>query len=363
MKNNKYIIAFIAVSLLIVGCGSHEEKSVVDNTPPVIVKVSAMDKTDVNNSFVVASGKVEAEKSANLSTRMMGYVTKMNVKMGQKVRKDQLLVSINTADLQAKSAQVNASILQAEAGYNSAKKDYDRYVKLFSQQSASQKELDDMTSRFEMAKAGLEGAKQMKNEVNAQFSYANIRAPFTGVVTNTFIKAGDMAKPGMPLVSIESPSKLQVTAMVAESDISKITVGMKVDVMIKSIGKNVKGKVIEKSNSAKNTGGQYLVKIALEKTESSILSGMFSTIQFPIEKSKESRTTMKVFIPTTAIVEKGGLQGIYTVSKQNTALLRWLRLGKTFGDKVEVLSGLNSEEQYILSAEGKLFNGVKVSIQ
>jgi multidrug efflux pump subunit AcrA (membrane-fusion protein) len=68
-------------------------------------------------------------------------------------------------------------------------------VALFAQQSASQKELDDMTSRYEMAKAALEGAKQMRNEVQAQFSYANITAPFAGVVTNTFVKEGDMANP------------------------------------------------------------------------------------------------------------------------------------------------------------------------
>ena len=67
---------------------------------------------------------------------------------------------------------MDASILQATAAYNNAKKDYDRFVNLFAQQSASQKELDDMTSRYEMAKAGLAGAKQMRNEVMAQFSYS-----------------------------------------------------------------------------------------------------------------------------------------------------------------------------------------------
>ena len=360
MKNNKYIIALIALSLILTSCGSHEEKSIVDNTPPVLVKVNSI-QTNENSSFISASGKVEAEKSANLSTRMMGYVTKVNVKMGQKVSKGQLLVSINNTDLQAKSAQVNASILKAEAGYNSAKKDYDRYVSLFNQQSASQKEMDDMAANFEMAKAGLEGAKQMKNEVNAQFSYANIRAPFSGVVTNTFVKEGDMANPGMPLVSVESPSKLQVTAMVAESDILQIKTGIKVEVLIKSMDKVITGKVIEISTSAKNTGGQYLVKIALDKTDAKVLSGMFTTVQFPIAK-KENATTM-VFVPTTAIIENGGLKGVYTVSKQNTALLRWLRLGKTYGDNVEVLSGLNSEEPYIVSAEGKLFNGVKVTLK
>ena len=208
----KIYIPLLALVLL-ASCNSEKKKEIVKETA-IAVKVSGI--TENNSSlFVTASGKIEAENSANLSTRMMGYVTKVHVQVGQKVGAGQLLVSINNTDLQAKKAQVDASILQATAGFNNAKKDYDRFMNLFKQQSASQKELDDMTARYEMAKAGLEGARQMRNEVVAQFSYSNIKAPFSGVVTNTFVKEGDMANPGMPLVSVEGASKLQVMAMVS----------------------------------------------------------------------------------------------------------------------------------------------------
>ncbi|MBN8566125.1 MAG: efflux RND transporter periplasmic adaptor subunit [Flavobacteriales bacterium] len=345
---------------LLFSCGSDRKETKV--LPPIAVKVNGI----VENStspFVTASGKIEAENSANVSTRMMGYVTKVHVKVGQKVSAGQLLVSINNTDLQAKKAQVDAAILQATAGFNNAKKDYDRFVALFNQQSASQKELDDMTARFEMAKAGLEGAKQMRNEVMAQFNYANITAPFSGVVTNTFIKEGDMANPGMPLVSVEGSGKLQVTAMVSESDISKIKQGMAVSVILKSLNKKVSGKVSEVSLSAKNTGGQYLVKVNLDEMDKTILSGMFVNVQFPIEKTSVAiEGSEQVIVPTSALVKQGQLTGIYTVGSGNVAILRWLRIGKNYGDKVEVLSGLSSKEPYIVSAEGKLFNGAKVQI-
>ena len=84
---------------------------------------------------------------------------------------------------------------------------------------------------------------------------------------------------------------------------------------------------------------------------------MFTTVQFPIERKA---TSEMVLIPTEAIVNNGQLSGIYTVSQSNTALLRWLRLGRTYGDQVEVLSGLNSDESYIVSAEGKLYNGAPI---
>ncbi|WP_339917376.1 efflux RND transporter periplasmic adaptor subunit [Yeosuana marina] len=354
----RYTIAFLALTFLATSCGSDEKKTITD-TAPISVKVKAVNEND-NNPFITASGTIQAVNSANLSTRMMGFVTKMPVEVGDKVKKGQLLVSINNADLQAKLAQVNAGITEATAAFTNAEKDYNRFKNLFAENSASQKELDDMTAHYNMAKARLEGAKQMKNEVDAQFAYANIRAPFDGIVTGKYIKDGDMANPGMPLVSMESPGSFEVMAMVPESEISKITSGTSVDVVVKSINKIIKGKVTEISTSAKNTGGQYLAKVSLEKTDASILSGMFVTVQFPIEKQQKTEI---ILIPKEALVTKGQLYGVYTVSESNTALLRWLRIGRTYGNQVEVLSGLSSDESYIISADGKLYNGAKVSIQ
>ncbi|RAR70710.1 efflux RND transporter periplasmic adaptor subunit [Flavobacterium aciduliphilum] len=361
----KKTITILTLSgFLFISCGK-EKKETIANESAIAVKVSGSINNN-NGTTVSASGKIESENSANVSTRMMGYVTKIYVKVGQKVSAGQLLVSINNTDLQAKKAQVEAAILQASAAYTNAKKDYERFTALFNQQSASQKELDDMTSRYEMAKAGLEAAKQMRNEVMAQFSYANITAPFAGEITNTFVKEGDMANPGMPLVSVEGASHLQVTAMVSESDITAIKNGMNVKVLVKSTHQEIAGKVIEVSGSAKNTGGQYLVKINLINAGKDVLSGMFANVQFPVARqSKAVATPISdiVLVPKNALVEQGQLIGIYTVGTNNIAILRWIRIGKTIGNQVEVLSGLSANEQYIISAEGKLYNGAKVSIQ
>lgn len=353
------LYTLLVFTLLFISCG---EKEATENVAQETIKVVVTSpSTGDTSGFVTASGTIEAENSAELSTRMMGYVKKVHVQVGQKVKQGQILMNINNADLQAKKAQADAGILKATAGYNNAKKDYDRFVSLFEQKSASQKELDDMTARFEMANAELEGAKQMRNEVMAQFSYSNITAPFSGIVTNTFIKEGDMANPGMPLVSVEGTSKLQVTAMVSEGDITSIKNGMPAKVLIKSLNKEVDGKVSEVSLSAKNTGGQYLVKIDLDENDPSILSGMFVNVQFPVEKTGETTQTGTVLIPKSALIQKGQLTGIYTIGTGNVAILRWLRTGETYGDKVEILSGLSADEQYIVSAEGKLFNGAKIN--
>lgn len=357
MKKYFHLFILSIVLLLTVGCGSDDKKVVADISPSINVKVNKVLSHD-SGPLLSVSGKIQAVESADLSTRIMGYVNKVHVNIGDEVKKGQLLVSINNSDLQAKQAQINANITEATAAFKNAQKDYNRYKNLFANNSASQKEMDDMTVHFEMAKARLEGANQMKNEINAQFAYSNITAPFSGIITSRNIEAGQMANPGMLLISLENPKNFEVMAMIPETEISEITKGSEVTVLVNAINKSLKGHVSEISTSAKNTGGQYLVKINLAKTDINILSGMFATVQFPVERKSKSDL---IVIPTEAIITKGQLSGLYTVSQSNTALLRWLRLGRTFGNQVEVLSGLNSDETYIISADGKLFNGVKVN--
>ncbi|RED47392.1 efflux RND transporter periplasmic adaptor subunit [Seonamhaeicola aphaedonensis] len=358
MKKYIFRLSLIATGLILSSCGSDKQEN-KSNDRAIKVKVAQV-VDNIDNQFLAVSGKVQALKSSNLSTRMMGHVSKIHINIGDKVTKDQLLLSINNNDLSAKLAQAKASIIEAKAAYTNTEKDYHRFVNLFKNNSASQKELDDITAHYNMAKARLEAANQMKKEIEAQFSYVNIRAPFNGVVSNKFINEGDIANPGIPLLEIETPGEFQVAAMVPETEISQIKNETKVVVQIKSLNALINGKVVEVSTSAKNTGGQYLVKVMLEKTNLNLLSGMFATVQFPVNASDSSNS---ILIPISALVTKGELSGIYSVSQSNTALLRWLRLGRIYGDKVEVLSGLNAEESYIISSETKLFNGAKVTIQ
>ncbi|MFD2550716.1 efflux RND transporter periplasmic adaptor subunit [Bizionia sediminis] len=359
MKKHSSILTLFIASLFLASCANDNKQVATSTTPPVAVTVKQVAE-NTNTPFLSVSGTIQAQNSADLSTRIMGYVENVAVNVGDTVTKGQLLLSINNTDLLAKKAQVNASITEATAAFNNAEKDYNRFQKLVAQNSASQKEMDDITANYEMAKARLEAAKQMKNEVAAQFAYSNIAAPFNGIITGKNVEEGQMANPGKPLISLEAPGRFEVMAMVPETEISQIKNNTQVTVLVSSINATLTGTVSEISTSAKNTGGQYLVKITLPQTQTPILSGMFVTVQFPVEKQSESQL---ILIPTSALVTQGQLSGVYTVSQSNNALLRWLRLGRTFGNQVEVLSGLSAEETIIIASEGKLFNGANITIK
>ncbi|HOB25193.1 MAG TPA: efflux RND transporter periplasmic adaptor subunit [Kaistella sp.] len=350
-------------AIAVLGSCSSDKNEIKDNAKPIEVKLSNSATTDALG-FAGASGKLVAKNSVNVSTRMMGYITSLRADVGDFVSAGQGLVSINNTDIQAKGGQANAQIAQAQANFNIAQKDFQRFQNLYNNQSASQKELDDMRARYEMAKASLDGARMMKNEVNSQYRYTNITAPISGVITAKYANQGDLANPGMPILTIESSGNLQAQVLVSEQDITLIKSGMPVKVLMKSTNNEVTGTVAEISRSATNTGGQYLVKINVPQSRD-YLPGMFVNVVFPFKRSGSVNQDFQesVTVPKSALVENGQLTGIYTVSSANTAMLRWIKTGKTLGDQVEILSGLNSKEPYIVSANGKLFNGAKVQVK
>lgn len=358
MKKHIIYSLFSGILATALSCSSDQKTPThVDSVTPVKVTVSEVKPTS-QSKFYSSSGKIHPINQANISTRMMGYVQTIHTHIGEQVSKGQLLITLNNTDLKAKIAQVDAGIIEAQAAFTNAEKDYKRYKELYKTESASLKELDDITTHYTMAKARLQGAKQMKHEVLSQTEYTNIRAPFSGVVSSKFINKGDLANPGMPLLSIEDNTTFDVFTMVSESEISAIEIGMPVDVLLKSNHKILQGKVKEISTSTLHSGSQYQIKIRLSTAEG-LYSGMYTQVHFPISKSK---TNKNLLLPISALVQFGQLQGVYVVSQQNTAVLRWLRLGNRMGNEIEVLSGLNPNDRYILSSESKLESGSTLTI-
>ena len=192
-------------------------------------------------------------------------------------------------------------------------------------------------------------------------SYTNIRAPFSGVVTQKMLDEGSMANPGMPILTIEQSGELQIVASIPENYIPYVKIGDVAKIELKSLGTTIDGKVSELSPSAFRTGGQYSMKLAIDaKDKTNIRSGMYVNILIPNKTGED--ISSKIMLDKNSIVYRDQLTGVYVIDDQNQANLRWIRLGKTIGNQVEVLSGLSQNDRIVSKAEGKLYNGVKVSV-
>lgn len=366
-KKSVYISVFTLAAFSFQACSNSNPETTLTNEKPIIVTLGSFDKQYTGGDIDI-TGQVEAAHSTNIATRIMGYITKIYVKTGDQVKAGQLLFTVNNADILAKKGQTTAMLSQAEAALHVAQKDYDRYNTLYKQNSASAKELEQITLQYQSAKANVDAAKSMQNEVNAQLTYTNVVAPFSGVITQKLAEEGSLANPGMPIVTIEQGGSLQVSALVPENQIAAIKIGDLANMEVTAAKKQFKGKIIQINPSSQFTGGQYIIKAAIPSTETKqLFAGMYVKIKIisKVAAALSTKDTISntVFIPIAALVYRDQLVGVYTIGSQNTALLRWIRVGKQEGDKVEVLSGLSKNESFILSSETSLYNGAPVSIK
>jgi len=357
--NTLLVSAIIPGLLLLTACSGGPRPEAGENRDaPVLVTLAT--PSGSNPDGVTVSGQVESIQSAAISTRVMGTITRIYVKVGDKVNKGQVLAVISSEDLAARRAQADARIAGSRAELENARKDLDRFTNLYNRQSATASELDNATLRYNAAKAGLDGAQQMRGEVEAAMAYTRLTAPFPGVITQKLADEGSMAGPGVPLLMVEQNNILQVGATVAESDISRIRTGDKAQLEIKSTGSQAEGVVTQISTSSASTGGQYLVKISIPaEARKGLYAGMYVGAFIPVKGASGKA----ILVPLSALLQNDQLTGLYTISSGHTALLRWVRTGKTVGDKIEVLSGLGADESFIVRANGKLYNGAPVREQ
>jgi RND family efflux transporter MFP subunit len=206
-----------------------------------------------------------------------------------------------------------------------------------------------------MALAGQAQANSGLTQTQTTLGYARIRAPFAGVITEKKADAGTLASPGMPIFTIEDTRSYRLEATIDESDMRIARVGQVVPVTIDALGTTeLSGKIVQIVPAADPTSRNFLVKVELP-SDSRLRSGLFGRARFP----RGERTS--VLIPRSAVVEHGQLQGVYVMDTNQIAGMRYITLGKSAGDQVEVLSGLQAGEKLIAAPGDRELCGKRIA--
>jgi RND family efflux transporter MFP subunit len=333
-------------------CGENKEEVIVQDALKVeILKVKVINRP----KLLQFTGQVEADDKMVLSTKILGRIDKISVKEGDQVKKGQLLIEINSNDIQSKLKSVKASFKEGTATLTNVKRNYDRISQLTVRGSATQRELDDITTAKSVAEARLESISASINELEELLTYANLKSPINGFVSQKYINVGDMASPGSPLLALESLGELKVTINVPSFEIGLLEENDQVTIKFDALENATCEGVIEKIvPSSAFSGAQYRVNVSMISFNKNVKPGMFARVD--LYKNNES----KILIPKNAIRYKGQLTGLFAVNQQDEAMLRWVRLGEQFPEGVEVLSGLIEGERIIISSDSKLIDGIKV---
>ncbi len=346
-----------------------------DKIKPGFSKTTTFKKiSDLKNIIIVESqeitrmyeavGTIRPVTESLIESQVSAQVMKVTCVPGTAVTKGQLLIQLDARRLttrlkQAKEGlavaknnlkQTYKSMDEAKAGLDQAKAAYNRTKKLFDSDIVPSQKLEIDKAGYLQAKARLEKSQEAEllskssikqvqkivKEAQIALGYSRITSPATDIVAKKMIDPGDLAAPGKPLLIIQTSGALRLEANVREGLISRVIMGNEYQVKIETTKKTMVSRIDEILPYADPSTRTFLVKASLPNTPG-IYPGMFGRLLIPVEKEKT------LLIPQKAVIRVGQLELVY-VKKDDVWQSVYIKTGKKFGKKIEVLAGLSGNE-------------------
>lgn len=339
-----------------------------ESEPQEFIKASKQTVTQ----WYEAVGTVRPRTESSIEAQITAQVMDVKVRPGDKVKKGQLLVSLDNRQFlsrldQAKQGlkgasagknQAGQTIVAAKAAFKQAEADFKRIKKYFKSQAATSQQLEQAQSAYLQAKAGLSRAKEAMTgtgagikqaqevikEAEIALGFTKIIAPEDGEVLKRTVEPGDLALPGKPLIILQTAGNLRLEAYVREGLIRKVAPGTKLQVYISTLDKTTDAIVEEIVPYADPQTRTFLVKSSLPAI-SGVYPGMFGKLLIPVEEQEI------VMIPKNAVRNVGQLE-LVLVKEKDGIKTRYVKTGKKTGENVEILSGLSGDE-IIVVKEGR----------
>ncbi|WP_130537894.1 efflux RND transporter periplasmic adaptor subunit [Thiomicrorhabdus indica] len=343
-----FAVAFMAAALGISGC---QQEAQVSEKPKAQVIQAQVDEVQLGTIplTAVVPGTVVPDQRARIASRLMGYIKDLRVEVGQSVKRGEVLFKIDSSDIRSQITQAQAGYQQAQAALTDAKLDFDRFEKLFKDDSVSKQQFDKIRLQYSVAQENLAAAKSGLDQARSQLRYANVTAPFSGVVVEKMAVAGDLAAPGNPILSIENLSSLSVQTEVSGELFAKLRNGDTAKVLVDGQPEAMVGTIYTLVGAADPRSRTHTVKLSLPAV-STINSGTFARVSF----TRGERQTL--MIPKSAVVTRAGIDGVFVVD-EGKAFFHMVRTGVEINGDIEVQSGLALGDKIVIDNNQSLLNG------
>ena len=274
-----------------------------------------------------AAGTVRAARRVELSTRVMGRIEAVNVRAGARVREGQVLLTIERASLTAARQQAAAALELATSALR-------RTERLYADSAATLVQLEGARHGFAQAEAQL-------NAVRADLAYADLRAPFSGVVASRMADPGDLASPGRPLLVVEDRGAREIVVTAPDELRGALRVGQEIAVAIGTGERRISARILAVVPGADPQSPTAEVRLS---GPPDLSPGLSAVADLP------AADRVALLVPRSSLTQRGQLQGVYLFAPDSTLRLRWVRVGRNRGDLVEVLSGLRPDDLVALDA-------------
>jgi len=282
---------------------------------------------------------VHSKQTTHVAARILAPIKSIHVKAGDTVKKGDLLIVLDNRNNRSNVAQSKANINAIRAQLTQAKSHYNRTKSLYKKESVTKAQLEQASAKYNSLNAQLARAKQQLESSETTLSYSNIRAQFTSRVIDRFAEPGDLASPGMKLLTLYDPKSLRIDANVRESLALTLKIGQQLETHIPALNKTLMATIEEIVPAAAPGARSFLIKAKIEN-EGQLLPGLFARILIPASKQQQ------LLIPSSYIKKMGQLDVVW-VLENNTAIRRFIRIGQQTGKNTLVISGLSEGEQLV----------------
>ncbi len=362
------LIALIVVSaLLISGIWSRVKARAALNTETAQAALAAVSvvspKRTTPADEVILPGNVQPYISSPIYARTNGYLRKWYFDIGARVKKGQLLAVIETPEVDQQLQQARSNLLTAQANLELASVTKTRYQGLLKRNAVSQQDVDNAVGTYNANKAIVEADKAAVEQYSALVSFEKVYAPFDGVITARNTDIGDLINSGSSsnvktdLFHIVQPGKLRVYVNVPEEYSQGIATGMTADLSLAEFpDRKFQGKVVRTADAINITTRTLLIEVDVDNPAGTLLTGSYAEVHLAVP------TQISTFlIPVnTLLFRTEGLR--VGVVKEGKVVLTAVTPGHDFGDQIEVVSGLKSDDQVIVNPPDSIVSGQEVQI-
>jgi RND family efflux transporter MFP subunit len=358
------LVAFVVLVLLALGAG----RTVISRMSNAkVLEAGAKDRAIVYvktapvasagaSQTLLLPGTLQGFVQSPVAARAGGYLRRWTKDIGARVQKGELLAEIESPELDQQLSQAVASRQQMAASLDLAKSTANRWEALRKRDAVSQQELEERRSGYAQARANLAAADANVERLRQLEAFKRVVAPFAGVITRRNVDIGDLIDTtGKPLFLLAQTDPLRVYVNVPQAYAQLVRVGQPAVVTQAELrGRTFHGQVARTAASIDTASRTMQVEVTLPNRDGALLPGAFVQVSLALAPSGS------LSVPANALIFRGQGTQVAAVDPSGKVHLQTVRLGRNFGETVEILQGLRGNERLVLNPSDSLANGDQV---
>ncbi len=351
-----------ATLLLLIGSCSSEETTPPETIRPVVYHTVGLSGGEVIRTF---SGTAQTDKIINLSFRSSGIVTELNMKLGNQVRKGDLLSQLDNVQARLSHEQSVASLNSAASQMNTAELNLERIRLLYEKGSASLSDFENAKNSFRTAQASYESAQRSVDIQLEQINYGYLYAPEDGAIAAVNVELEENVSPGQVIGVLNAGLDMNIALGIPESVINRLVPQMEVGISFSALpNKTFIGQVNEISPALDANTSTYPIEIGVIDPTDEIKSGMAANVTFNFAESIGSSES--IVIPANAVGEDQNGRFVYLINEQtgsgSTVNKNYVQIGALTSEGFEIVDGLSVGQKIATAGLQTLLDGQKVTL-